>query len=66
MVADFVDEYCMVAEMSESEALEPRDLREARSRPDWLLWEKAIHEELAVLKQPGIGNWLMHLLKPIS
>jgi hypothetical protein len=55
MAADFVDEYCMVAEMSESEALEPRDLREARSRPDWLFWEKAIHEELAVLK--AAGTW---------
>ena len=29
MAADFVDEYCMIAEMSESEALEPRDLKEA-------------------------------------
>jgi hypothetical protein len=55
MAADFIDEYCMVAEMSESEALEPRDLKEARSRPDWLLWEKAIHEELAVLK--AAGTW---------
>src|ERR1700678_1194625 len=55
MAADFIDEYCMVAEMSESEALEPRDLKEARSRPDWLLWEKTIHEELAVLK--AAGTW---------
>jgi hypothetical protein len=55
MAADFVDEYCMIAEMSESEALEPRDLKEARSRPDWLMWEKAIHEELAVLK--AAGTW---------
>jgi hypothetical protein len=55
MAADFVDEYCMIAEMSESEALEPRNLKEARSRPDWLMWEKAIHEELAVLK--AAGTW---------
>ena len=55
MAADFVDEYCMIAEMSESEALEPRDLKEARRRPDWLLWEKAIQEKLAVLK--AAGTW---------
>ena len=53
LAADFVDEYCMIAEMRESEALEPRDLKEARSGPDWLLWEKAIKEELAVLKEAG-------------
>ena len=50
MAVDFIDEYCMAAEMRESEALEPRDLKEAQSGPDWLLWEKAIQEELAVLK----------------
>ena len=31
LAADFVDEYSMVAEMRESEALEPRDLKKARS-----------------------------------
>ena len=36
--------------MRESEALEPWNLKEARSGPDWLLWEKAIHNELVVLK----------------
>ena len=55
LAADFVDECCMVAEMRESEALEPWNLKEARSGPDWLLWEKAIHEELAVLK--AAGTW---------
>ena len=39
--------------MSESKALEPRDLKEAHSRPDWPMWEKAIHEQLAVLKVAG-------------
>ena len=37
MAVDFIDEYCMVAEMRESEALEPRDLKEAQSGPDGLL-----------------------------
>ena len=55
LVADFVNEFCMVAEMRDSEALEPRNLKEARSGPDWLLWEKAIEEELAVLK--AAGTW---------
>ncbi|CAA7262723.1 unnamed protein product [Cyclocybe aegerita] len=55
MVADFIDEYAMAAEISEKEALEPRSLAEARTRPDWPLWEKAILEELAVLK--AAGTW---------
>jgi Reverse transcriptase (RNA-dependent DNA polymerase) len=53
MVADFVDEYVMVAEMSDFEALEPRSLTEAKRRPDWQLWEKAVHEELATLREAG-------------
>ncbi|CAA7268571.1 unnamed protein product [Cyclocybe aegerita] len=55
MVADFIDEYAMAAEISEKEALEPRSLAKARTRPDWPLWEKAILEELAVLK--AAGTW---------
>lgn len=35
MVADFVDEYVMVAEMSDFEALEPRSSTEAKRHPDW-------------------------------
>jgi hypothetical protein len=53
MAADFVEEYAMAAEISEVEALEPHMLAEARSRPDWLLWEKAIEEELEVLQKAG-------------
>jgi hypothetical protein len=48
MFADF-EEYAMVAEMSEVEALEPRSLAETKRRPDWPLWEKAIHEESTLL-----------------
>lgn len=43
MLADFEEEYAMAAEISEVEALEPRSLAEAKCRPDWPLWEKAIH-----------------------
>jgi len=53
MVADFADEYALAAEISEIEALEPRSLAEAKSRPDWPLWEKAIEEELKVLEEAG-------------
>ena len=49
MTADFVEEYALVAEISEAEALEPRTLAEAKRRPDWPLWEKAIQEELETL-----------------
>jgi hypothetical protein len=43
----------MVAEISNFKAIEPRSLTEARCRPDWLLWEKAIHEELTLLQEAG-------------
>lgn len=36
---------------SEAEALEPQTLREAKSHPDWLLWEKGIEEESAALNR---------------
>ena len=49
MAADFVDEYSMLAEMSNKEAFEPRSLTKAKCHPDWLLWEKAIKEELETL-----------------
>jgi hypothetical protein len=48
MLADF-EEYAMVAKISEVEALEPRSLAEAKCRPDWPLWEQAIHEELTLV-----------------
>jgi Reverse transcriptase (RNA-dependent DNA polymerase) len=53
MTADFIDEYVMVAEMSDLEALELRSLAEAKRRPEWPLWEKAIREELATLQEAG-------------
>jgi hypothetical protein len=53
MAANFAEEYAMAAEISDAEALEPRSLAEAKCRPDWPLWEKAIYEELATLKEMG-------------
>jgi hypothetical protein len=53
MSANFVKEYAMAAEISEAKALEPRSLAEAKNCPDWPLWEKAIHKELALLKEAG-------------
>jgi hypothetical protein len=44
------EELAMVLEMSEAEGLDPSSLADAKCRPDWLDWEKAIHEELTVLQ----------------
>jgi hypothetical protein len=54
-ISECDDEYAFAAEISKAEALEPRSLSEARKRPDWPLWEKAIEEELATLK--AAGTW---------
>src|ERR1700678_902798 len=48
-----IDEYVFAAETTNSEALEPQILNEAKSRPDWKLWEKAIEEELETLREAG-------------
>ena len=53
MLADFEEEHAMAAKISEVEALELRSLAEAKHCPHWLLWEKAIHEELALLQETG-------------
>src|ERR1700678_874687 len=50
-----IDEYALAAETADSEALEPQSLSEAKSRPDWKLWEKAIEEELETLR--AAGTW---------
>ena len=47
------DEYAFAAETSNSEALEPQSLSEAKSWPDWKLWEEGIEEELVTLKEAG-------------
>jgi hypothetical protein len=49
-------EYALVADTSETEGLEERNLAEARRSPDWLHWEKAIKDELAILETNGISE----------
>ena len=44
-------EHILAAKVAEAEALEPQTLAEAKCCPDWLLWEKAISEELTTLKK---------------
>jgi hypothetical protein len=46
-------EFIFMAEIADVEALEPCTLAEAKRRPDWPSWEKAIKEELATLKATG-------------
>ena len=52
-----VMEDMMAAQTSEMEALEPSSLAAAKQSLDWLTWEKAIYEELDVLK--AAGTWEM-------
>ena len=55
-------EVALVAETSDSEALEPRNLAEAKRRPDWPLWEQAIREELDMLRTAG--TWTLEHAPP--
>src|SRR5713226_7969151 len=55
-------EHVFTAETADTEALEPHLLTEAKQRPDWLLWEKAIQEELATLK--AAGTWRLEEAPP--
>jgi len=50
---EFKDKLALAAKISNAEALEPQNLAEAKSHLDWLLWEKAIEEELEMLKEAG-------------
>jgi hypothetical protein len=49
-------EQALAAKIADVEALELRTLAEAKCRPDWPLWEKAI-EELSMLK--AASTWRM-------
>jgi hypothetical protein len=51
----FLEEYALALETADAEVIEPRTLTEAKSRPDWLLWEKGIYEELDTLQ--AAGTW---------
>ena len=55
-------EFAFAAETADAEALEPRSLAEAKHRPDWPLWERAIEDELATLKVAG--TWRLEEAPP--
>jgi Reverse transcriptase (RNA-dependent DNA polymerase) len=55
-------EHVLAAEVADAEAMEPHTLAEAKCRPDWPLWEKAIEEELATLK--AAGTWRLEEALP--
>jgi Reverse transcriptase (RNA-dependent DNA polymerase) len=55
-------EHALAAKVADAEAMEPRMLAEAKRRPDWPLWEKAIKEELATLK--AAGTWRLEEAPP--
>jgi len=55
-------EAMFAAETADAEALEPCMLTEAKHRPDWPHWEKAIKEELATLKKAG--TWRLENTPP--
>ena len=60
---DFVGiEFIFMAETADVEALKPCMLTEAKHRPDWPSWEKAIEEELATLK--AAGTWRLEYAPP--
>jgi hypothetical protein len=46
-------EHMFLTKTADAEVLKPWLLTEARQQPDWLLWEKAIQDELATLKAAG-------------
>ena len=50
---DHLEGYAFATVTAEAKALEPRSLGEAKRGGDWPLWAKAIHEELATLKDAG-------------
>jgi hypothetical protein len=55
-------EVALAAETADSEVLKPRNLVEAKRRPDWPLWEQAIREELDTLH--AAGTWTLEHAPP--
>lgn len=55
-------EHALAAKTADSEALEPCSLAEAKHRPDWTQWERAINEELTTLK--AAGTWRLEQVPP--
>ena len=50
-------EHTFLTETLDAKAVEPRMLAEAKCHPDWIWWEKAIREELAMLD--ATGTWVL-------
>jgi hypothetical protein len=57
--AKFLEEYVLVAEVSEMEGMELQSLAEAKWHPDWLQWERGI-EELETLRLAGTWKLVDH------
>ena len=55
-------EVALAAEIADTEALEPRNLAEAKCHPDWPLWEQAISKELTTLRKAG--TWKLEAPPP--
>ena len=47
------EDVALVVDAGDIEPLEPKSLAEAKRRPEWPEWEKAIREELKTLKDAG-------------
>ena len=47
------DECTFAIEVQDVEALEPQNLKEAKGHSNWLLWKRAIEEELKSLREAG-------------
>jgi hypothetical protein len=50
---EFLEEYVLVAEVSEMKGMEPQSLAEVKRCLDWLQWERGIKEELETLRLAG-------------
>ena len=53
MSTDYLDEYALATEISNTETFELQFLKEAKSQPDWPQWQDEIKEELITLKAAG-------------
>jgi hypothetical protein len=45
------EDLAMMIAMADAEGIEPRDIREARRRPDWKRWEEAMEDEMQRLEK---------------